>query len=114
MSTPLHQNIRIGNIELRKGAEFVLWYPNIHYNTQEKLLKEGYKRKSNYLVKDNHSMDMSCFEGEESCYVFARLSPDDEGEYKLVTVGNRLIKLEEKEFNNFRRVYKTFLEILNN
>jgi hypothetical protein len=101
--------MRINNIELRRGEEFVCWYPNEDYNMQEQMLKNGSFREGEWIVRYNHgikcSKHINCFRDPESCYVFAFLNKEEEGIYQLRTVRNRLIELKTKELKDFLKIY---------
>lgn len=107
--------IRIDNIECRLSQErydIVRWYENSYYNSEEKLIEEGYERVEHENVnfsfkKDYHIINGSCFKNPESCYTIAHLEFDrGEGCSDLTTVGTRLLELDKNDRETFFKVYK--------
>lgn len=116
-------NVRVNNIEFKysntnKKFEFVKWYPNTYYESEDKLISEGYEKITSKdgswkMTKDYHSVHMSCFEHPESCYVIAWLTYDDDEDCSdLLTVGNRLLDLNKTEREDFFRVYEIAEEFI--
>jgi hypothetical protein len=111
MKTIIHKEIREGSISFRHNNyyyEFIVWYPNTYYGKREEILSGGkYTLLENGgLSSDSHIIHYSCFENKENCLVVAYLEIDKDDNYDLVTVGDRLLDLTEKEKDNFFTVYK--------
>ena len=107
--------VRINNIEcrlLQTRYEIIKWYPNEYYNTEQKLIEEGYEKiefgNGDWsLKKDYHSINSSCFKNPESCHVIAWLKYDgNEFCTELESVGSRLLGLNKKERDDFFTVYE--------
>lgn len=112
------KNIRIDNIEFRKTSyenspyEFVKWEPNQYYNKESSLLKEGYEDTGYSFKRSNISINYSCFENPETCYVVAWFKRDSEGWF-IESVGDRLLDLNKKELKNFFEIYRIANKKLN-
>jgi hypothetical protein len=118
--------IRINNIECREprsdsgNYEMVKWYPNEYYGSEQKMIDDGYE-KVIYpnggwgMKKDWHTVNESCFQNPESCYVIAWLKINHrEPCIDLETVGSRLLNLTVEDRNDFFEVYRIAEEKLTN
>jgi hypothetical protein len=118
--------IRINNIECRNtrgdgnDPEFIKWYPNPYYGSEQKMIEEGYE-KVIYpdggwgMTKDHITVNGSCFQNPESCYVIACLKINHrEPCIDLETVGSRLLDLTVEDRNDFFEVYRIAEEKLTN
>jgi len=118
--------IRINNIECRDSRgnsgnyEMIKWYPNEYYGSEQKMIDDGYEKVIYPLggwgmKKDWHTVNESCFQNPESCYVIAWLKINHrEPCIDLETVGSRLLNLTVEDRNNFFEVYKIAEEKLTN
>lgn len=114
------ENIRIGNIEVRKTSyekypyEIVKWFRNNYYYHKDLYMPHpqyaGY-----YILKDDlergaliYSVHESCFKNKESCYVvlFFKKWKDEEPDMK--SVGRRPLQLEEEDTENLKKVINEF------
>lgn len=86
--------------------EIILWYPNEYYGREQDLLDKGYVRDSESFTIPGHSIDLSCFEYPEVCYViaFIHLNHREPCTY-LETVGERLLELTPQDKEDFFEVY---------
>lgn len=107
--------VRINNIECRLlngHYEIVKWFPNEYYNAEQKLIEEGYKKityeNGDWSMKNGSiTITGSCFKNPESCCVIAWLRYDgNEFCTDLESVGDRLLKLNKKEREDFFTVYE--------
>lgn len=116
------QKLRIGNIEFRKATylgtevefpsyEIVFYYDNPRYGRENEFIKEGdyYIKKNPYEIKCHKS----CFEHKECCYSLAFFNRDTEGYYELTFIGNRPLKLNKKELDDFMKVIRYGDKVLN-
>lgn len=115
--------IRINNVEVRPVSsstysyEFIVWQPNKYYGKRDEMIEEeGYQvineGNGKWSLKHpewNSYISMSCFEGKETCYVFAWLKEEKEG-YDLITVGDRLLDLPKPLRNDFFDVYSLLID----
>ena len=115
--------VRINNLECRFSQnryEIVKWSPNPYYDSEDKLIEEGFEKilhpdGSFKLTKDFYSIHESCFKNHESCYTIATLVYDEsEGCCDLHTVGSRLLELDEGERIDFFKVYENSEELIIN
>lgn len=111
--------IRINDFECRSNIyredeyEMVKWQVNQYYGQEKFLIEwEGYEKVEyeggNWaLKKDFHSINSSCFNNPETCYVIATLKLNRrEPDVDMETVGSRLLELEPNELNVFMKVYR--------
>ena len=106
--------IRIDNIECRlTGAQYeiVKWFPNTYYGSEARLEAEGYERidatYSGFAYrKGNHTINGSCFQNEETCYVIALVDDDSDEGLEIRPIGPRLLNLSKEERDIFFDIYK--------
>ena len=115
--------IRIGNLELRKASYLCKepevpaynidkWEPNIYYKKYNKYKKDG----DYYTPKDTPYIRIhkNCFKNPETCYSIASFEYNTkEGYYEFEFVGDRPLKLNKEELDNFWRLVKIGFTILN-
>lgn len=102
--------IRINNIECRFSQgryEIIKWQPNCYYGKKQEYLDNGYEEVNGFLRYNNHSIQATFFDREETCYTVATLKYDaDEYCCDMSTVGPRLLELDKKEREDFFTVYE--------
>lgn len=116
------QKLRIGNIEFRKSsyigteAEFpsysiVFYYDNPLYGKETEFIKERdyYIRNTPFKIR----YYKNCFEHKEKSLVLAFFNRDNEGYYGLSFVGNRPLKLNKKDLDDFMKLVRYGDKVLN-
>jgi len=108
-------NVRINNIEFRKYTstkrdkplyEIVKWELNPYYGKKEEYIKDGYVLNFEGwgLTKNGHIIDLKFFDIPKTCIVIAFIEKGSES-WELRSVGERLLDLTPKEWEDFHSVY---------
>lgn len=104
-------NIRINSIQCRScdttyRYEIIKWFPNTYYGLKNDYLNKGYVEEDGFVQSDNHRIQSTIFESEESCYVIAWLDYNHkEPDVDLRSVGSRLLALTKDDLDCFFDVY---------
>lgn len=113
--------IRIGNIEYRHDPDFkknfayehsiLKWYKNEFFGKLDEYLENGYVEKDGFLVKGIVQVDKGMFRSPEMICVIAHLEFNRSGDgYDIVSVGRRILELDETDHKNLCRVIDIFDE----
>ena len=101
--------VKINNIECRKSQgryEIVKWYTNNYYNQLHAYLLDGWREEDGYVRRGYTSIQRTMFDTKELCYTVATLEINHkEPDINLITVGSRLLDLNETEREDFFTVY---------
>jgi hypothetical protein len=101
--------IKINNIECRLNHdtyEIVKWFPCDYYNKLQTYLQDGWIEEDRYVRRGGTSIQRTMFDLKELCFTIATLQINHkEPCIDLVSVGSRLLDLNETEREDFFTVY---------
>lgn len=106
----LFEEKRIGNIAFRWSKcnnhfEFVKYFKNEFYGNEDKYERD---QSGNYRDRDtNCIIGASMFINPEHCYTIAGFYLDDYSEPSIVSVGERIFDLEDKDCLDFKNLGKS-------